>query len=309
MRFLPDAVIEHMRAVADEPDLTGTKYRLVGRLGRGGMGAVYVTEDTELGREVALKVSVPEATSQDVVDRLRREARVIARLEHPGIVPVHDVGVLADGRVYYVMKRVRGSQLDVWLAEKTPSPAAALRLFQRVCDAVAFAHAHDVIHRDLKPENIMVGPFGEALVMDWGLAKDLVDGVAEPGAILGTPGYMAPEQARGEVDCLGPRADVYALGTILDFVIARREAFQSKVPKALASIVRKAMAEDPADRYANAEEMAADVGRYLDGELVGAHRETRLETVGRFVFRHRAWLVLVAAYLLARVIVLLAFRE
>src|SRR5260370_3458242 len=138
-----------------------------------------------------------------------KEARILARLEHPSIVPVHDCGVLPDGRFYYAMKMVRGNRLD-----KEVGPAMALterlQLFQKICDAVAFAHAHGVIHRDLKPQNIMVGPFGEVLVLDWGVARQI--GPGADGAVVGTPGYMAPEQATGDAALVDARADVYALG-------------------------------------------------------------------------------------------------
>jgi len=149
------------------PDVSGTRYELLSVLGRGGMGVVYLARDTALDREVALKV----------VDREAGEARVLARLEHPGIVPVHDFGELPDGRVYYAMKRVRGERLDRWL---TPDRGVGERLavFLRVCDAVAFAHARGVVHCDLKPENVMVGEFGEVLVLDWGIART---GIADCG--------------------------------------------------------------------------------------------------------------------------------
>jgi serine/threonine-protein kinase len=186
MRWIADQVLDHVRRVSDEPDLGATKYRLIGPLGRGGMGTVYLVEDRDLGRQVALKVGASAAATPELGERLRREAQVLARLEHPGIVPVHDVGVLDDGRIYYVMKHVRGERLDTWLRH-APGRPAALRLFQRICEAVAFAHAHGVVHRDLKPSNVMVGEFGEALVMDWGLAKAMShDGDEDPIPSAGT---------------------------------------------------------------------------------------------------------------------------
>src|SRR5262245_33809242 len=176
---MSDSALRRLRDAADAPDLTGTKYEIVGRIGQGGMGTVYRARDRELGREVALKVvRLPEG-APDIAARMMREARTLARLEHPGIVPVHDVGTLGDGRVFYAMKLVRGAPLDqlgpTGLAER-------LRIVERVCEAVAFAHAHGVIHRDLKPQNVMVGPFGEVLVMDWGVAKITGDTTSSLGS-------------------------------------------------------------------------------------------------------------------------------
>src|SRR5215211_3612041 len=170
MKWLSDYKLNRLRSVVNEPDFSATKYAFVKELGRGGMGAVHLAEDTELDRLVAIKVlNTPEITD-DLRNRMIREAQIIARLEHPGIVPVHDVGTLPDGRIYYAMKFVRGSRLDEYAAEGV-SLRDRLRKFQAVCEAVAFAHAHGVIHRDLKPQNIMIGSFGEVLVLDWGVAK------------------------------------------------------------------------------------------------------------------------------------------
>ncbi len=211
------------------------------------MGTVYLAEDRELNRLVAIKVlNTPEVT-EDLRNRMVREAQIIARLEHPGIVPVHDVGLLPDGRVFYAMKFVRGNRLDEYAAQNS-SVRDRLRKFQAVCDAVAFAHAHGVIHRDLKPQNIMIGSFGEVLVLDWGVAKILtekpstdytdesvksVDGFnTSAGTIIGTRDYMSPEQARGEISQLDERADIYSLGAVLKFLLKD----QSKAGKAAKAI-------------------------------------------------------------------------
>jgi hypothetical protein len=185
--WLGDAAIAHLRDVAEWPDV-GERYELTRRLGRGGMGTVYAARDRVLDREVAIKVLDDVGSGADAA-HLLAEARVLGRLEHPGIVPVHDAGALADGRVFYVMKLVRGDRLDAALASRTLSER--LDLFLRICDAVSFAHAHGIVHRDLKPQNVMLGPFGEVLVMDWGVAK-VPGGAADAAVVVGTPGYMAP---------------------------------------------------------------------------------------------------------------------
>src|SRR6266852_7009801 len=174
MKFLSDKALERLRENANTPDLAGTRYSLLERVARGGMGVVYAAQDEKLGRRVALKVLDVVDRKGELARRLIREAQVLAQLEHPGIVPVHDVGTLEDGRVFYTMKFVEGQRLDKHI-EAVESVPDRLRLFLRICDAVAFAHARGVLHRDLKPANIMAGPFGEILVLDWGLAKIVRD--------------------------------------------------------------------------------------------------------------------------------------
>jgi eukaryotic-like serine/threonine-protein kinase len=316
---LSDAALARLAEIVDAPDLAGTKYELRGRVGRGGMGTVWRAFDRELGREVALKVMNGPDPRPGGEARLRTEAQVLARLEHPGLVPVHDLGVLPDGRMFYAMKLVRGRRLDEH-ARDLRSPAARLRVFERICEAVAFAHAHGVIHRDLKPQNVMVGPFGEVLVLDWGVAKVLADpepasplafaGAAPPevdadaatltaaGTVLGTPGYMAPEQARGE-SAVGVAADVYALGALLSFLAG------DVPPRALAAMVVRARAPRPEDRYPSVGALQEDVGRFLSDLPVSAYAERPLEQVRRLATKYRTPLVLVLAYLVMRV--LLAF--
>jgi serine/threonine-protein kinase len=323
--WLSDAALDRLREASDWPDLAGTRYEALGVLGRGGMSTVFRAWDRELEREVALKVMSAGAGGDGAVARLRNEARVLARLEHPGLVPVHDVGTLPDGRVFYVMRLVRGRRLDEHARQERSLPAL-LRMFERVCEAVAFAHAQGVLHRDLKPANVMVGPFGEVLVLDWGLAKLVEPDASAPGSarppgqafadtvpaaladaptrtqrgtVLGTPGYMAPEQARGEVERLDQRADVYALGALLRFLLeARAEA----APRPLRAIARKAAASDPAHRYGTVSALAADVSRFLSAEPVEAHRERVVERLARLLSKHRVPVALVAAYLLMRVL-------
>jgi serine/threonine protein kinase len=290
---LKDAALDRLRDAVRTPDLSGTRYRLVGPIGRGGMGAVFEVEDEALERHLALKVVDVPLDGEGPAEALLGEARVLARLEHPGLVPVHDAGRLPDGRAFYAMKLVRGMRLDAALANAATLPER-LRLFLRVCEPVAFANANGVIHRDLKPSNVMVGPFGEVLVLDWGLARSVA--VREGGDASGTPGFMAPEQAAG-----GPvdeRTDVYGLGALLDAML--RIAPAPSRPKALEAIVARAMAPDRDNRYPDVPALAADVTRLLDGERVEAHAEGLLERAGRLLRRHRVAVGLVAAYLLTR---------
>jgi serine/threonine protein kinase len=298
---LDDGALERLRAAVREPDLSGTRYRIDGVAGAGGMGTVYVVEDTELRRRVALKViDLPDA---GIEARLRREAQVLARLEHPGIVPVHDVGTLPDGRTFYTMKWVQGERLDRALARPV-ALAERLRTFLRIADAVAFAHAQGVLHRDLKPENVMVGAFGEVLVLDWGLAKVLGDGL-EPAsarqtgesAVLGTPGFMSPEQAAGGSAAVDARTDVYSLGAMLRWLAGPDAA------PPLQAVCRKAMALTPADRYRDVLALSADVTSFLDGSAVSAYSEGLLHRTLRIARRHRVALGIVVAYLAGRTLI------
>jgi len=311
MKWLSDDKLNYLRTVVANPDFSSTKYTFIKELGRGGMGTVYLAQDRELNRLVAIKVlNTPEIT-EDLRNRMVREAQIIARLEHPGIVPVHDAGTLPDGRVFYAMKYVRGSRLDEYAAEND-SIRDRLRKFQAVCDAVAFAHAHGVIHRDLKPQNIMIGSFGEVLVLDWGVAKltekpytdftnqsvQSVDGFnTNAGTVIGTRDYMSPEQARGEIDQLDERADVYSLGAVLHFLLKD----QPKLSKAAQAICLKARADEKENRYSTASELSADIGRLLDAEPVSAYRESAIEKASRWVSKNRFLVLLVLAYVLMRV--------
>ena len=324
MSGLSDAAIRRLRDAADAPDLSGTKYEILERVGQGGMGTVYRARDRELARDVALKVIRLPEMSQDVASRMLREARTLAQLEHPGIVPVHDVGTLADGRAFYAMKLVRGSPLDALPA----SPLIErLAIVERICEAVAFAHAHGVIHRDLKPQNVMVGPFGEVLVMDWGVAKltaapdslgvdaavVVADGISPTtghGVVLGTPGYMAPEQATGDHHLIDARADVYAIGGILrdlvrctgDGTDTQDSGKSARAPsRPLQAIIDRAIAAQPEHRYADVMALSRDVAALRAGEPVIAYRENVFERVRRFAVRHSTPILLVLAYLIMRV--------
>jgi eukaryotic-like serine/threonine-protein kinase len=331
MNWLSDEAISRLRSATALPDLSGTGYRLIQPIASGGMGTVYLAEDSVLARRVALKIlDLPDANN-DLAARLLREAQILASLEHPGIVPVHDAGTLGDGRVFYAMKFVEGQRLDR-LPERDRTLPGRLRVFQRICDTVAFAHTRGVLHRDLKPENIMTGPFGEVLVMDWGVAKILhpqhalasrqnhgenclprqsIQAPASPktahGAVLGTPGYMAPEQARGEVEALDERADIFSLGAILQFLMTAR--LTDPAPRPLAAIAQKAMASDPAARYAFAAELGQDVARFLDGLPVIAYPEGLFQKLARWMGRYRLAIVLVLTYLLVRAILIFWSRR
>jgi serine/threonine protein kinase len=372
MKFLPDQVVARLQTQMQAPDLSGTRYRALSFLGHGGMGSVWLAEDSILQRPVALKILAAENSAVDLAARLMREAIVLARLEHPGIVPVHDAGTLADGRTFYCMKHVEGQTLDRYAGPLSLSER--LRLFQRIAEPLAFAHSRGIIHRDLKPANIMIGPFGEVLIMDWGLAKVMatvfneasatdqvseqvpgsieksppakqvsgqvvgaaelstdekqvsgheftraVPGPLKPGAlapenatahgtVLGTPGYMAPEQERGEINLIDQRTDVFALGSILNDLLQTQPGGK-RSSRPLRAICNKATAQEMSARYASVQELAADVGRYLDGKPVSAHRENILERAARLVDRNRVAVVLVLAYLLMRLLFILFSRR
>lgn len=297
MMRLSDAMVEHLRGLTDWPDLTGTRYEIRNIIGRGGMATVYLGLDHALEREVAVKVLSVE--DQARAERLAREARILARLEHPGLVPVHDYGVLGDGRPYYVMKYVRGARLDE-VALSAVELQERLRIFLRMCETVAFAHSAGVIHRDLKPENVMIGAFGEVLVLDWGAARVLSDPETHPITVVGTPGYMAPEQMDGHADQCDARSDIYALGAVLEYLCAGEHP-------AVDAIATVARAEHPEDRYQSVQTLAADVARHIAGEPVLAYRESITERVSRLASKHAVALALVGAYMLMRVI-LIALR-
>lgn len=310
MKPLSDAALARLRSAVDHPD-AGERYEIHELVGRGGMGAVYRATDRLLGREVALKVLATELDRADVARRLGREARVLATLEHPGIVAVHDAGTLADGRPFYVMRLVRGRRLDE--QARLEGRGERLRRFLAVCDTVSFAHSRGVIHRDLKPPNVMIGEFGEVIVLDWGVAKvgieegdagedtlrvdhDRID--TGGGVALGTPGFMAPEQLSGS-SAVDGRVDVFALGAILRDLVAGEP-----VPIALRAIVARATAADVEQRYRTVDALAADVRSWLDGNAVTAHPESVLERVARLYRRNSALILLILAYLVVRLFIL-----
>jgi serine/threonine protein kinase len=261
------------------------------------MGVVYLARDVALDREVALKIvdRRPDESGGDSRSpgALESEARILARLEHPGIVPVHDFGELPDGRLFYAMKRVRGDRLDRWAASGRDLDER-LGVFLRVCDAVAFAHAHGVVHRDLKPEHVMVGEFGEVLVLDWGVAKERgARDLFAAGA--GTPDYMAPEQTQAGAP-IDERTDVFALGALLDGIAG------AAAP--VLAIACKARSAEPSARYQTVQALEAEVRRYLAGRAVHAHRERIVDRLARVGRRHRLPILLVLTYLVVRMLLL-----
>ena len=330
MKSLSDRVVARLQADMQIPDLSGTRYNLLRYVACGGMGSVWLAEDTVLKRRVALKV-LDLAAADDLDMRLLREARILAGLEHPGMVPVHDAGTLADGRAFYCMKYVEGQTLAQHIA--TLNLPDRLRLLERIAEPLDFAHARGFIHRDLKPDNVMIGAFGEVLVMDWGLAKvgvtSLEAGETEiatavqptqnslrvtgQGSVLGTRGYMSPEQARGDIE-VDHRTDIFSLGAILTFMLTgsapgELPAASGSVPRPLRAICEKAMAADPYTRYQSAREMTADITHYLNGEPVSAYPEGLLERSSRVFARHRTAVVLVVVYLIMRVLFILFARR
>jgi serine/threonine-protein kinase len=329
------------RAVTTEPAPPAPsemRYRFVRTHARGGLGVVSVARDAELDRDVALKeLDARCAGSETSRGRFVREARITGGLEHPGIVPVYGLGRHADGRPYYAMRFIRGETFQEAIRKLHTGEAGytlrgLLTRLVAVCNAVAYAHNRGVIHRDLKPSNIMLGAFGETLVVDWGLAKvigheaaadDLVSAassgmrplsmdasVTMAGSALGTPAYMSPEQARGEVESLDTATDIYSLGAVLYSVLAgrapvtgrdvsetlenvrkghwpRARQVKSSVPAALDAVSQKAMSPTPTERYDSALDLAADIERWLADEPVSAYREPLWARVLRWARHHR----------------------
>jgi eukaryotic-like serine/threonine-protein kinase len=340
------------------PTSDGQRFRILRPHARGGLGAVFVALDSELNREVALKQIVDRhADDPDSRARFLLEAEVTGRLEHPGVVPVYGRGCDVGGRPFYAMRLVKGESLREAVehfheAGSTGDPRRwnlelrqLLSRFVAVCNVVAYAHSRGVIHRDLKPANILLGPYGETLVVDWGLAKlvgrteprldvaerTLVPSSASsgaetlPGSALGTPTYMSPEQAAGDLEHLGPQSDVYSLGAILYCLLTGKPPLEGddigellrraqrgevtpprqldpSIDKALEAICLKAMATRSEDRYVSCRELAEDVERWMADEPVAAWREPWTRTLLRWLTRHRTGVTGAAAAVLVGVV-------
>ncbi|MBL8860824.1 MAG: serine/threonine protein kinase [Planctomycetes bacterium] len=347
----------------------GARYRLEGEVARGGMGAILRVWDEDLRRHLAMKVVLGQATpgtgtppvDARLLARFLEEAQITGQLEHPGIVPVHELGLDADGRVYFTMKLVKGRDLAavfelVREGREGWSETRALGVLLKVCEALAYAHSKGVVHRDLKPQNVMVGDFGEVYVMDWGLARVIGDARASParpagdaphvrterfqeresspasslmtleGDVVGTPAYMSPEQARGELEALSPRSDVYALGAMLYDLLAGAppyttrgehtggaavwkrvldgpppplEELAPRAPSELVAIQAKAMAREASQRYADVAALAEDLRAFLEGRVVGAFEAGALAEARKWVRRNRGLAAALAGAVLA----------
>ena len=275
----PGPVIRPSSPEIPDPSERSARLQLFGEIARGGMGAVFKGRDSDLGRDLAVKILLESHRDKpEMIRRFIEEAQIAGQLQHPGIVPIYELGAFGDRRPYFAMKLVKGHTLAEILAKrKTPGDGLPrfLSIFESICQTMAYAHARGVIHRDLKPSNVMVGSFGEVQVMDWGLAKVLPRGgavedasaghtkdqgtviatarsgsdsdLSQAGSIMGTPSYMAPEQARGEGDQVDERADVFALGSILCELLTGEPAFTGRNS---GEIQRKAARGELADAFA-----------------------------------------------------------
>lgn len=307
---IPPATLHlRMRKVSQTPGRQAdSDYELLRVLGQGGMGLVYQARQTAISRSIALKMMRPGSDHQPQQQNLfLAEAMVTGCLDHPNIVPIHDLGQDEQGRLFYAMREVRGHPWSETL--HTRSLGDNLDILLRVCDAIAFAHSRGVVHRDLKPQNVMLGEFGEVVVMDWGLAASVQDlspalRVTEQTAFCGTPAYMAPEMAMGLSDLIGPQSDVYLLGALLFEIIAGKpphvtdqndamdvltaaalnHLYPTPVRGELYDIALKAMADAPVNRHASVQDFQAAIRAYREhqeSERLAASAGERLQEAAR----------------------------
>ncbi len=333
-------------ATAPKPELARVDkhaYDVGDELARGGLGRILQAVDRRLDRPVAIKELLHD--DPDHAARFAREALLTARLQHPAIVPVYEAGVWPDGSPFFAMKLVSGKSLEAAVRDRETlsERLALLPHVIHVVEALAYAHDRKIIHRDLKPANVLVGAFGETVVIDWGLAKDLSRAVpdlpvsapatggsggghTEAGSVMGTPAYMPPEQAMGHA--VDTRADVYALGALLYHVVSGAppytgtssreilsavvrespeplEVKEPEAPRELCAIARRAMARDPDERYPTAGELAEDLLRFQRGLRVSAHDYSTVALVTRWAKRHRAALSVAVAMLAVLVVVVI----
>jgi len=345
---------------AGPPSSRGSRYKITGEVSRGGMGIILNAVDTDIRREVAMKViSGTMDSSREYIERFIREARVQGQLEHPNICPVHELSVDETGRVFFTMKMVQGSSLADTIREAreqeeppgSQRPREVLNIFLKICDAMTFAHSRCIIHRDLKPDNIMVGDFGEVYVMDWGLARildDEAEGEGEKeestrnsglliadrhsgdtgmktmaGSVVGTPAYMPPEQAKGDIAAMDMRSDVYSMGGLLYELLALQPPFTGDTPwdilsriekevppppshcnlsesisPELDSIVMKCLEKDKEKRYRSVQELKQDIELVLAGRPIGAMEYSLWQVFTKWVGRNRVLSAALAAVLL-----------
>jgi WD40 repeat protein/serine/threonine protein kinase len=355
-----DSVVESVLAVREQEG----RYREIRTFAKGGMGRILLVHDTHIGRDVAFKQLLPEmggctlrggvptadALTVPLLARFLQEARITGQLEHPSIVPVYELGYRSDGSLYYTMRLVKGRSLEEEIAARATlqERLGLLTHFLDLCQAMAYAHSRGVIHRDIKPLNVMIGAFGETVVIDWGIAKargtqDIHVGelrnavnllhVTDTGATaktaygetLGSPYYMPPEQAAGDLEAIDERSDTYALGAVLHTILTGKPPYhglsvreflervstflpqparqlEPQAPRELAAICTRAMARNPEGRYASAGELAEEIQRYLSGGLVSAYDYHFSELARRFVSRHRRVLTTTAVAAVALVV-------
>ncbi len=334
-----ESSLAHMQHDATEDK---KRYVVIREIARGGMGKVLEVEDTELRRSVALKVLRKELVNRrDVVERFLEEAQITGQLEHPNIVPVHEMGVDGAGNLYFTMKFVEGHALSEILQKLREGNRDTLReypllklldIFIKICEGMAFAHNRGVIHRDLKPANVMVGKFGEVQVMDWGVAKivgkefrsendsgvvvtDRFDGDAVHtmmGSIIGTPSYMSPEQARGDVEQIGPATDIFSMGVMLYEMLALRSPWTGKtsdevleqvrtytpvrpternpevmVPAEIERLCLKCLEKEPENRIGTVKELAENVRSFIEGRTMDSVEYSVFRLAAKWINRHR----------------------